>query len=76
LGPFRFLYQFLHNFDCMLDTLYRADRFSRPERHRFDCSRRGLVGNANLEAKNRDSRPVQAAPLTNHVALQGIGCRD
>lgn len=75
-GPFRLLNQLLHDFGRGLDTLYRADRLSRSERHRPDRSCRRLIGDATPEAKDRNSRPIQAARLADNIALEGFRCRD
>ena len=75
-APFRLLNQLLHNFGRGLDTLDRADRLSRPQRHRADRSCRRLVGDATLEANDRHSRPIQAARLADRIALEAFGCRD
>jgi len=75
-GPFHLLNQLLHNFGRGLDTLYRADRLSCPERHRPDRSRRRLIGDATREANDRNSRPIQAARLADYIALEGFRCHD
>ena len=75
-GLFRLLNELLHNFGRGLDTLYRADRLSRPERHRPDRSCRRFIGDATREAKDRYSRPIEAARLADYIALEGFRGHD